>query len=460
MERVQINNLGIPPLAGLSSYEDACKPGYSVDHNVELLKRYNYAESRLNQIFAAHLPSTPEWEVKCAFSLYMWQDADHSAQLRKRVSEMREPPLQLDRVPDPKLQKFFDEVIRAENTVELLVGIFRVVKPELIRSFQKHLSETNPIIDHPTCRVLKNLLREEEEMVAWGEAAIEALTETEYSRRNAVEWEAHLRSFLHHCSGISGDLAAPEGFALPQARSDGSEYIMDLIPQRDSRFIDQFNQSALIDQYYRDETLDYDERTYALLYKRLREMDVPEYMAPFIYNVKDKPWDYYVDQSRQLWDECRHSMMGEIGLYRDGVPFYKYPIDIKTSYNAATKLTQSEAHLNLLGVELGLMAKETGKRYEWIIAQGSCNDFGVACQDYDWADEVLHTQIGRKWLTPVYGSLENIQTMYDQIRPKVLEFYKDASALSDQQEWWSDFIQEIRENRDKLKTAFTNVHNN
>lgn len=445
--KVKVNNLGIPPLAGLCSYEEASRPGYTVDDNVELLKRYNYVETRLNQIMAAHLPSTPEWEVKCAFSLHLWQDADHAAMLRKRVSEMREPPLKLDRVPDPKLQVLLDEVIRADNTVELLVGIYQVVKPELIRALRKHLAETNPMFDHPTCRVIKSILHEEEEMTAWGEQAIRALTASEESRKIAGEWDAHLRSFLYEAGGFSGDLPAPANHSVPQTRADGADYQMDMIPRRDDRFVDCFNQSALIDQYYKDESRDYDERTYALVYKRLREMDVPEYMAPFIYNVKGKPWDYYADTSRQLWDECRHAMMGEIGLIAAGIPFYKYPIDIKTSYNSAVLMTHAEAHLNLLGVELGLMPKETGKRYEWVIAKESGNDLAAAFQDYDWADEVLHTQIGRKWLIPQYGNLETIQTEYGKLRPKVLEDYKHARQFSDQREWWDDFMHEVRQNR-------------
>jgi hypothetical protein len=52
----------------------------------------------LNRIFAAHLANIPEWEVKFAFSLHMWLDAEHSAMLRKLVTEMMEPPLHLDKV--------------------------------------------------------------------------------------------------------------------------------------------------------------------------------------------------------------------------------------------------------------------------------------------------------------------------------------------------------------------------
>ena len=68
----EIDNLGIPPLAGVWSYDEATKIGYGVEEKVGLLRRYNYGETWLNQIAAAPNPrSTPEWEVKSALSLHL-----------------------------------------------------------------------------------------------------------------------------------------------------------------------------------------------------------------------------------------------------------------------------------------------------------------------------------------------------------------------------------------------------
>ena len=442
MERVPINNLGIPPLAGICSYEQACNPGYSVEHNVDLLRRYNFVETRLNQIAAAHLPHTPEWEVKCALSYHLWLDAEHSAAIRARVAEMREPPLHLDRVPDPKLGALFDEVIRAENTVELLVGIYRVIKPELVRSIQQHLKETNPLIDQPTCRILKWNLQEEEEMVTWGEQAIAALTQTSQASERAHAWEAHLRTFLDAAGGIPGDREIPTEAVLPEPRSDGKAYEMDATPQRDERFFDCFNQAALIDKYFTDNALSLEERGYALYFKRLREMDVPEWMAPILYKTRNKPWDYYADVSRQLWDEARHAMMGEIGLYQAGVPFYTYPITWTASFSLNTEYTPFEAHLILWGIEQSLMPRETGKRYEWETALKGEDPLLTTFQDYDWADEVLHVHIGRRWLAPEFDTLEKLRTTAMEALKsweKSTEKYLDRS---EQVNWWPDFLRQ------------------
>jgi hypothetical protein len=165
---VSIDNLGIPPLAGVCSYERAAQPGLGVEATVELLKRYNYVARRLYETAAAHLAATPEWEVKCALGLHLWLDGEHCAALRARVAEMREPPLHLDAVPDERLRAALEELLRAEGTAELVTGIYAVVRPALVRAIQAHLAAMNPLFDHPTHRLLRQIEREQQEMIAWG----------------------------------------------------------------------------------------------------------------------------------------------------------------------------------------------------------------------------------------------------------------------------------------------------
>lgn len=439
-----LDTLGIPPLAGLCTYDDACRPGYSVDETVALLKRYNYVKTSLNEFFATHIAHTPEWEVKCGFSLHLWLEAEHCAWLRKRVTEMREPPHYLDTVPDDRLQAFFAELIRSHTTLELLVGVYAVVKPAMIAALKQHLDRANPLIDHPTIRQLRVILGEEEEMVAWGRQAITALTRTPEDVQVANAWEEHLSWYLAAAGGIAGDQPASESLP-PTPRSDGSPYQADWIPQRDQRFVDPFNHSAKIDEYYQDETLPPDERVCALLYKRLREIDVPEWMGPIIARTRGKAWEYYHDMSRQLWDEARHAMMGSVGLYAKGVPFYRYPIDIQSSYSLNRDYEPIEAHIILWGIEQSLMPRETGKRWEWEIATAANDVLSTRFQDYDWADEVLHAQIGRKWLLPHFENRNALLAAWEELMKRWNTSLGELAVLSEQKEWWPDFIAEVRQ---------------
>ena len=78
-----------PELAGVATYGEASRIGFSVDENVRRLMRFHWVERRLMAIFVAHLTSEPVWEVKCAFALHQWQSAEHVDALRRRIAEMR-----------------------------------------------------------------------------------------------------------------------------------------------------------------------------------------------------------------------------------------------------------------------------------------------------------------------------------------------------------------------------------
>src|SRR5436190_6318716 len=111
----------LPMLAGVSSLEEASKAGLSVEQCVTRLKRYHYAFKRLHQIFIARLTAEPIYELKMAFSLHAHYCAEHTIALRARVGEMREPPLGLEAIPHPALAIFFDEILSAPSTEELLL---------------------------------------------------------------------------------------------------------------------------------------------------------------------------------------------------------------------------------------------------------------------------------------------------------------------------------------------------
>src|SRR5499427_5392556 len=122
---------GLPTLAGLATIEDAAKPGLSVAACVARLKRYHYAFMRLHEILTARITAEPIYELKTGFSHHAYLCSEHVQALRTRVGEMREPPLGLEDVPHPALQTFFDEILAAPNTAELVVGIYEKAIPAL-----------------------------------------------------------------------------------------------------------------------------------------------------------------------------------------------------------------------------------------------------------------------------------------------------------------------------------------
>src|SRR5213082_526353 len=137
----------LPSLAGVCSMEDAMKPGLSVEACVARLKRYHYAFKRLHEIFTWRLTAEPIYELKMAFSLHAYLCAEHVSALRKRVGEMREPPLGLEVVPDAALEIFFDEILAAPTSEELVLGLYEKALPAVKNALEKHMADTNPLVD-------------------------------------------------------------------------------------------------------------------------------------------------------------------------------------------------------------------------------------------------------------------------------------------------------------------------
>jgi len=177
-----------------------------------------------------------------------------------------------------------------------------------------------------------------------------------------------------------------------------------------------------------------------MFYKRLREVDVPEMMASIITETKGKPWDYYRDMSRQLWDEARHSMMGEVGFAQLGIDWpKKVMVNFTYSLGLNTQLTPIERHAVLYFIEQGLMSK-TGKRFEWEVGQKSGNPLSALFQDYDWADEVLHAKIGRDWYLKEFDNAQEAVRYGDECWSKVLIGWREwrDKGLTQHRNWWPE----------------------
>ncbi|MBW3623170.1 MAG: hypothetical protein KY468_07135 [Armatimonadetes bacterium] len=439
---MSIPSIGIPPLAGIATYEEASVPGYSVDDNVDLMRRYNYVETRLYEISAAFLNPTPEWEVKCALSMHLYLDGEHSQALRKRVSELRRPPLYLDKCPDERLEALMEEALRAKDTIELLTGVYRVIRPALLDAYRRHMEETNPVFDHPTCRLLRIAIQEEEEMIAWGEAALKTLASDEKARATAEVWESHLSAYLRAAGGITGKEETKGDLDLPASRA-AEEFVPDMDPKRDWRSGEIYNFHYRANDVYLDEAADWDERVLALMYKRFHEMDVPEMMASILLQTKGKPWEYYRDMARQLWDEARHAMMGEVWFAKYGVDWSRYPNHVGWGMHLNLDRAPLERHVILYYIEQSLMDGKTGKRLEWLIAQRANDPLATFFQDYDWADEVLHAQIGRKWLKPDVGDTKALLNFGREIAARPSPTMEARARTTPQEDWWPRFVKDV-----------------
>jgi hypothetical protein len=420
----------LPPLAGLCSIEEATKPGLPLDECVRRLKRFHYCFKRLHEILTARLTSEPIYELKTAFAHHAYLCAEHVTALRQRISEMREPPLGLDDVPHPALEVFFDEIRAAPTTEELVAGVYVSAGYELWDAISRYERDTHPLTDAPSRRVLRFAKIELNDMVAWCHRALGFINTPEI-----YEWRLHLDHLRRAAGELCGSLEPSDKPIV--RRYSATPFTYDPIPKRDERFTDLWNQGVNAEAFLYDETKPAQAKVLMMLYKRLREIDVPEMMAGIIAQTPGKPWGYYAAMSRQLWDEARHAMMGEVGFVALGVDWTKARVTWNWSYRLNTECSPLERHGVLFFIEQGLMPK-TGKRYEFEVAGESGIPLAATIQDFDWADEVLHSQIGREWYVKQFDSLQAALAFGDKAWSKITSNWTTVKqqGLTAHANWW------------------------
>ena len=429
----------IPELAGLATYRDAARIGYSVDENVRRLLRYQWIERRLMGMLVAHLPAEPVWEVKCAFALQQWQAAERVDAIRSRVAEMRNPLPSLDAAPDVAIDTFLDELLHSGDTAERLAGVHGVLLQALAQAYRAHIAASNPLVDQPTLRLLRIALMDVDDAVTWGTRALEVIVAgNAEAKERADRWRQRLEDYLSAAGGIAGD--GPRR-TLDRDRS-ALAFVPEFHPRRDERFQHSYNFDFPPHDVYAMPHVPADERNLALLCKRALEMDVPEMMASFMTERIGQPWEFYHQYSRQLWDEARHAMMGTVALEARGVDWKReLPLNVGFSLRLNLHAEPVERQVMLYAIEQSLMPRETGKRFEYETAVAAEDALSAHFHDYDWADEVLHAQIGRRMLRRDGISSEEAQRLAPSIHEKTwaaLAAYRQHAAA-----WWPDFVERV-----------------
>ncbi|HUF49474.1 MAG TPA: hypothetical protein VMN60_01490 [Longimicrobiales bacterium] len=449
----------IPELAGLCTYAEGARIGFSVDESVRRLLRLHWYEKRLSDVAVAHLARTPEWEVKCALALQQWQDGEHASALRGRIAEMRSPAPRLDRPADAALDAFLEEVLHAHDTVELVAGL-EFAHAALAAAYRAHLDGSNPLVDQPTRRVLRFNLLEEAEAAAWLARALDALIAHDAAARERAEhWRSQLAACLAAAGGVAGDEPVPAAPAGAAAAGDAPEgaasaagvsttlratrpFVPDTTPRRDARFSAVHDFDFPPQLVYNAPGVSAEERNLALLCRRTLEMDVPETIASFLAERHDRPWQFHLDYGRQLWDEARHAMMGTVALTARGIDWTALPLHVGFSLRLNRYADPLERQILLYAIEQSLMPADTGKRFEYETAVEAGDELSAHFHDFDWADEVLHAQIGRRWLNDEGISVREAIRRGEEIHERTwaeLKRHEERDDI-DRWEWWRRFV--------------------
>ena len=179
---------------------------YSVRESAGFIMNNRYAEERMMRMMAGWIALTPQIAVKLEMARQVYDDAQHADALGKRLPELR-AQAQVSRTPNEEFATFItaiEDKEEWEDTIERLVGIYRVLKPHLISHYSAHVSAANPVYEPPTLRILERLVADEKAHVEKGLVLLSDLLDSAEKHRRAAAWESHLQGLLAASGGVTG----------------------------------------------------------------------------------------------------------------------------------------------------------------------------------------------------------------------------------------------------------------
>src|SRR6266446_1600072 len=185
---------------------------YSVKQSALYIMNYRYAEERMMRMMAGWIALTPELQVKLEMARQVYEDALHADMLGKRLAELRSQG-QVSKPANEAFVTFANAIEDKEewpDTIERLVGIYRVLKPHLVSHYSSHVAAANPVYEPPTLRILQHMVDEEQRHIERGLVLLRDLLDAPEKHTRAAQWESHLEDLLAKAGGVTGFPAEEE----------------------------------------------------------------------------------------------------------------------------------------------------------------------------------------------------------------------------------------------------------
>src|SRR5947207_4903858 len=197
------------PRAPFAPWDRRELPGsFNVEESARRVGNYKWIEMRLFEALGGWVATIPELDVKMRLGTHCYHHAWHSELWHKRLPELREMnPDRLTVPPNDEMVTFVDAMTEPEapdQTIEKLVGVYRVLIPHKIAAYTFHLNNTSTITDAPTIRSLKFALQDEFDDSRDGEMLIQSLIDSDAEVDRATAHQARLEKLMLAAGGIAG----------------------------------------------------------------------------------------------------------------------------------------------------------------------------------------------------------------------------------------------------------------
>jgi hypothetical protein len=360
-------------------------------------------EYALARLLAGWVPACGNLQWKLHLPRLMVENMQRARRMRERYDELGATDAPI--APSGPVAAFIGGIARSDHGASFVTALLGQVMPALSRAYGEYISRSDEIFDAPTLYILRINQPEVDRAVAWGRDFLAANPLAPADADASRAYARHVGEAIAAVGGLTPDdfdkpvtwpanpVAVPAG-PNPAVRSqDPHLRLIAGFPSTKEGNPTKFTLREIV-------------------YHNATEWQVIDPMCEIFYGLTNMPMDFFVDFSRHIWDECRHSMMGFRRLKELG-----YNIDDFDFSHGTERLTVLEdyfAGLTLIGEACSFTRKKGS--IPLFLKKG--DDRSAMLPEVDCSDEQLHVGFGHKWVTKIYESIRGSSDSREEIARK------------------------------------------
>lgn len=340
---------------------------------------------------AGWIASVRTLETKALLARIAWESSLSADAARARVLELRFPSRLIEPGADETLIGFFEAASRAPSVMAFLLGLRDTFLAGLREAEVAYLDSSDPVADNPSSRFLQLAVSEKNRQLTELNEAIVHERELRGPTPSDDAWTREAALLRDRF----GSFHSPSPVKGRRVANIGTRYELPSSPARDDTYFHcSFYWPDIIDPGYGyGSGLTLQVRTAV---SHINEVWAVETAGAALFELSDElGHDFFRDAARWTWDEARHMLMGKRRF--DAWQFE--PADVPLGdyiYQACSKGADPIYRIAMLGYfETKNIAKKHARVQEFDALGDPLSEHDM---EFDWADETIHAEYGRRWL--------------------------------------------------------------
>ncbi|MGH7996653.1 MAG: DUF455 family protein [Opitutaceae bacterium] len=368
----------------------------NVADSAVILKRFYFVERALIVLQAGWLPGVEHWGTKLALPETLWENSVLARELRNRILELRYPERRIVAGDDEPLVARFRQCGDAPNGLAFVRALAEAARPYTRELYSSYRRIADALDDAPTLFFLNHALADFERQDERLRAASRGYAVVYPEQTAAADrWVAAVRAVFDqtpHALFFRPD-APPAWDGSVLTAAGGRPLRISRTGARDRRF--RRCAFAWPDRLKPGDPGEGRRLQLRQAVHHANEVWASEMAAACLHDLADKgPAEFLEDAARWCFDEIRHCRMGYERLKAWRFAEADIPLDA-FSYDAG----QSLDAIGRLGIIFFFESTYIHTKPERTRIFRDLGDrLSSHDMDFDWADELVHTHYGKRWL--------------------------------------------------------------